>query len=64
VSIAQHTLYFLVGVLVSLFLQLSVVCRFILLIAVAANVSLVYHRQPLGFLHLTGAIIGELMKCY
>lgn len=71
ISVTQHILFLLTGVLISLFLQLSLACRFILLAAVVANITLVYHKQPLNFLHLTGAIAGKsiyflllfLLKC-
>ncbi|XP_054273287.1 protein brambleberry-like [Macrosteles quadrilineatus] len=58
ISVTQHILFLLTGVLISLFLQLSLACRFMLLAAVVANITLVYHKQPLNFLHLTGAIAG------
>ncbi|KAG8249804.1 hypothetical protein J6590_012114 [Homalodisca vitripennis] len=58
VLVLQHCLLLVAGVLVSLFLQLSIACRLSLLIAVLFNIALVYYRQPLTLLSLSGTIVG------
>uniref|UniRef100_A0A1B6FLW8 Protein brambleberry n=1 Tax=Cuerna arida TaxID=1464854 RepID=A0A1B6FLW8_9HEMI len=58
VLVLQHFLLLVAGVLVSLFLQLSIACRMSLLTAVLFNIVLVYYRQPLTFLSLSGIIVG------
>uniref|UniRef100_A0A1B6H5B4 Uncharacterized protein n=2 Tax=Homalodisca liturata TaxID=320908 RepID=A0A1B6H5B4_9HEMI len=58
VLVLQHCLLLVAGVLVSLFLQLSIACRLSLLIVVLFNIALVYNRQPLTLLSLSGTIVG------
>uniref|UniRef100_A0A1B6MTJ5 Protein brambleberry n=1 Tax=Graphocephala atropunctata TaxID=36148 RepID=A0A1B6MTJ5_9HEMI len=57
-AVLQQCLLLVGGLLVSLFLQLSVACRLSLLAAVLFNIVLIYYSRPLTLLSLSGTIVG------